>query len=199
RVHHPEAPVDSTAFDRLRRDFLKAPVEKWGAILSSVGAALTYLLLLVLLYLFVDLLVWRGQIPTYAQLTPTKQQEFADEWAARAEADRAEAARRAASDDATAKVLVGGEKVRPPTAEEWEKRWKAGMYLALRERVGQSAADTYLPENPSEAAAEAPRLGILSLVARERNRWTGHVVGWLASWNIWAWRPGTDGSANSTY
>src|SRR5262249_39940075 len=36
-------------------------------------------------------------------------------------------------------------------------------------------------------------------VARERNRWTGHVVGWLASWNIWAWRPGTDGSANLTY
>ena len=29
---------------------MKAPVEKWGAILSSIGAALSYLLLLVLLY-----------------------------------------------------------------------------------------------------------------------------------------------------
>ena len=44
--------MEPDAFTRLRSDFLRAPAQKWGAILSSVGAALTYLLLLILLYLF---------------------------------------------------------------------------------------------------------------------------------------------------
>src|SRR5262249_2020719 len=70
--------------------------------------------------------------------------------------------------------------------------------LGLRDLVGQEAADAYLPEKPP-ATAEQPRLGVLSLVARERNRWSGHFVGWLASWNGWMWRPGADGSANVSY
>src|SRR5262245_2578640 len=54
-----EGAVAATAIDRIRRDFEKTPTEKWGAILCSIGAALCYLLLLVLLYFFVALLVWR--------------------------------------------------------------------------------------------------------------------------------------------
>ena len=41
--------MDTTAIGRLRRDFCRAPAEKWGAIISSIGVALTYLLLLILL------------------------------------------------------------------------------------------------------------------------------------------------------
>src|SRR5262245_30112097 len=157
-----------------------------------------YLFLLVLLYLFVDLLVWRGLVPGSSQLTATKQKEFATEWAGRSEADRAEAVKRVAADKATAEVLVGGEKVRPPTAHEWELRWRAGTYLAPRDLVGQEAADAYVPEKPT-ATVEQPRLGVLSFVTRERNRWSGRFVGWVASWNGWMWRPGADGSANVPY
>jgi ATP-binding cassette subfamily B protein len=191
--------VDSTAFDRLRRNFLKAPVEKWGAIVSSVGAAVTYLLLLLLLYLFVDLLVWRGQVPAYSQLSAARQKEFAAEWAARPEADRAEAVKRMTTFEPLAKRVAADETDPPPTAAEWEKRWHAGIYLALRDRVNPAAADAYLPDRPAEEAAEVPRLGLLSLVARERNRWTGHLVGWLASWNGWTWHPDADGNANVRY
>jgi ABC-type multidrug transport system fused ATPase/permease subunit len=190
--------VDASPYDRLKTDFMRLPAEKWGAVVSSVGAALTYLMLLVLLYLFVDLLVWRGHVPAYAQLTPAKQREFAAEWQARDAGDRGEAVDRLALDKETANVIVGGERVRPPTAPEWEARWQAGVYLALRDRAGQAAADAFLPEERA-ASAEAPRLGVLSLVARERNRWTGSALGWLASWNGWMWRPGEGRSANLTY
>ncbi len=195
--------MDTTAFDRLRKDFIKAHVEKWGAILSSIGAALTYLLLLVLLYLFVDLLVWKGQVPAFAQLTPAKQKEFEEEWAKRPEDQRTEAVKRVAASDSPAKRISGTDVNPAPNPAEWELRWKAGMYLALRDRVGQPAADAFLPERQSSEKIgeneQPPRLGILSLVVRERNRWTGRVAGWFASWNSWTWRPGLDGSANLTY
>lgn len=193
--------MDSSAFNRLCRDFLKAQVEKWGAIVSSIGAAIAYLLLLLLLYLFVDLLVWRGQIPSYAQLIPARQREFADEWAGRPESDRADAVRRLNIPKLMAdRVAAGNELEQPPTAAEWELRWRAGIYLALRDRVSQPAADAYLPETIDQSIpGEPPRLGILSLIARERNRWTGLVVGRLAAWNGWMWRPGADGSANVNY
>ena len=95
--------METTALSRLCRDFSKAQVEKWGAILSSLGAALTYLLLLVLLYFFVDLVVWQGAIPAFAELTPAKQKEFEKEWAARSDSDRADASNRATASVATAK------------------------------------------------------------------------------------------------
>lgn len=200
RALHFEAPVDTSAFDRLYRDFLKAPVEKWGALISSIGTALTYLVLLLLLYLFVDLLVYRGQIPAFNQLTAARQREFADEWAARTETERVEAAQRLSTFEPLVKrVAADGQLQPPPTATEWELRWRAGISLALRDRVGPEAAAAYLPTNPVGEREEPPRLGILSLVARERNRWTGQLVGWIASWNGWMWRPGQSGSANLTY
>jgi ATP-binding cassette, subfamily B, bacterial len=90
----------------------------------------------------------------------------------------------------------------PPTAEDWEWRWRAGAYLALRDRVGQAAADDYLPESAAGEHTDwehQPRLGILSLAVRERNRWTGKVVGGFAAWNRWTWEPGRASSPNSSY
>ena len=168
--------MDTSAYDRLKKDFTRVPAEKWGAILSSIGAAVAYLLLLVLLYLFVDLLVWRGHVPTYAQLSAARQRDFASEWQARPEADRRDAIKRVTGDKELENILVGGEKVRPPTAAEWELRWQAGVYLALRERAGEAPADAYLPEERTGNADSPPQLGVLSLVARERNRWTGQTL-----------------------
>jgi ATP-binding cassette, subfamily B, bacterial len=188
--------VDTTAFSRIRLDFLKAPVEIWGAIVSSVGVALSYLFLLVLLYLFVDLLTWQGRIPEFVQLNPTKQKEFAAEWAKRDENDRLNAVKRLTASEPQAIRVANPEASPPPSPEEWELRWRSGVYLSLRDRVGQGAAEAFLSE---KIAGEPPRFGILSLIVRERNRWTGHMLGWLASWNGWTWRPGPDGNANLIY
>lgn len=221
--------MDTTALDRLRADFVKAPSARWGATISSIGASVTYVLLLLLLYLFVDLLVWRGEIPTYAQLTPAQKVEFAKEWADRPEDHRKEAVARLGWPDARAKRLATANddelkklaKVKEEEhlfADEWEARWEAGVYLSLRDRVNPRAADTYLPspaerqarwdhavaraKESDEAAPDPdarPHYGLLSLVVRERNRWTAPLIGKLAALNSWTWVPGADGSANVTY
>ena len=197
--------MDITAFKRIRQDFLRTPVEKWGAIVSSVAVAACYLVLLVFLYLFVDLVVWQGRVPEFAQLNPSRQKEFASEWANRDEVERAIAVKRLASHETQAKRLIDSDVTPPPTPEEWELRWRAGLYLALRERVSTTAANTFLPDltgeakRPGEIAGEPPRYGVLSLFVRERKRWTGHLLGWVASWNPWMWRPGEDDSSNLTY
>ncbi|MBA4186587.1 MAG: hypothetical protein C0467_01075 [Planctomycetaceae bacterium] len=191
--------MDSSALNQLKTDFLKARAERGIAILCSVGVALAYLLLLVLLYLFVDLLVTRGSIPAYSQLTPTKQKEFAEEWDKRSEAERSEAVKRVTSWDTQVKVLIGGDKTPAPTAYEWELRWRAGVYLALKERVSPAAADAYLPEKPLASSEDIPRLGVLGLVVRERNQWTGRLLGPIASLNSWMWRPNSNNDANTKY
>jgi ABC-type multidrug transport system fused ATPase/permease subunit len=215
--------VANTALERVRTDFVKAPTARWGAIVSSVFAAVTYFLLLLLLYLFVDLLVWRGEIPTYGQFSAERKRAFADEWEKRSETDRREAVARLGLSDARARRIetandeeLKEKKLTKSKADEhlfedeWEARWRAGVYLALKDRVNQSAADTYMPQAPVERAKEAvtpeppspdvrPQYGLLSLVVRERNRWTAPLLGKLAALNSWAWVPNSDGTANGTY
>ena len=194
--------MDSTAFQRIRHDFLKSRVESVGAALGSLGSAISYALLLILLYLFVDLLASKGEIPAYSQLSPAQQREFADEWSSRSEADRVEAIKPFGLSDAHSKRVAGADVSPPPTSMEWELRWRAGVALALHDRVGAASAETYLPTTPAELGAEPQhrlRLGVLSLVVRERNRWTGRLVGGLASWNGWMWKPNSEGTANPTY
>jgi ABC-type multidrug transport system fused ATPase/permease subunit len=210
--------VDTTALQRLRADFVKSPSARWGAIVSSVGSAVTYFLLLLLLYLFVDLLVWRGEVPAYAHLSAARKREFADEWERRAPEERREAvarlgwpgprAARLAATDEELKALATSPRDEHLFADEWEARWRAGVYLALRDRVNQAAADAFLLPPGSEpngraeeptGSEERPRYGLLSLVVRERNRWVGPLLGRLAAWNAWSWAPGPAGSANVNY
>jgi ATP-binding cassette subfamily B protein len=200
--------VDRSAFTRLRRLFLKTPTEQWGVGLSAVGVAVCHVILIVLLYLYVDLITYRGQIPELWQLNAARQKEFADDWARAGETDRFAAVQRLTSAEPQMSRLVSADAPIPPlTPAEAELRWQAGVYLILRERVSQSAADAHLPPDALGGGGSS-QAGVLSLVVRERHRWTGHLVGWLASWNPWMWRPevksttlgGADGgNPNLTY
>ena len=190
--------MNTNALRRLQSDFVKAPTARWGAILSSLGASVTYVVLLLLLYLFVDLLTWRGEIPTYAELSSAQKVEFANEWERRSPEDREEAAKRhawptdrtqrlAAANPDELKKWAKNKEEEHPYAEEWEARWQAGVYLALRDHVNQRAADAYLPAGapkPIESNATSdsrPRYGLLSLVVRERNRWIAPTLGKIAA------------------
>jgi len=168
-------------------------------VIAAVGSALAFLLLLIVLYFFVDLLVWQGRIPRFESLTAAKQRVFETEWTARSESDRLDAAARACATAAQVRRVAATEPSPAPTREEWERRWRAGVYLTLRDRVGPDAATAYLPDRIGEADELAPELGILSLAVRDRSAWTGRAAAWLASWNNWMWRPGAAGSANSTF
>ena len=52
----------------------------WASHLAAVGSGLVVVLLLVILWLFVDLMVYRGRLPSYDELTPAERQRFVLEW-----------------------------------------------------------------------------------------------------------------------
>ncbi len=191
--------METAEFDRLKSDFLRTRFERWAAIICSIVVALSYLLLLVLLYLFVDLLVSRGMVGQYSQLNPARQSAFAAEWERRSEAERTEAIQRLTDNADIVKRLAAGKPEPAPTMGEWEQRWRAGIYLSLRECVNPEAAETFLPNGSTLADDQAQRVGVLALVARERNRWPGKIVGWVASWNSWMWRTTGPDGANVRY
>jgi ATP-binding cassette subfamily B protein len=53
---------------------------KWTALAAASGTGVVYVALLVVLWLFTDLLVYRGRLPTYHSLTPVQQTRFHREW-----------------------------------------------------------------------------------------------------------------------
>jgi ATP-binding cassette, subfamily B, bacterial len=170
------------------------PAAKWGAILTSAGAAICLVSLFPVLFLFVDLLDWRGRVPVYASLPPARQAAFHDEWAT------------LSTDAGVADTLARVRSKNPPAgqggATDWELRCQAVTYTTLDRKVNRDAAEAYLPLTTAEGTGPSEpnrELGVLGTVVRERNRWTGSVLGWLAGWNPWSWRPGASGSANVPY
>ena len=55
-------------------------VAKWTAHAAAAGTGIVYVALLVVLWLFTDLLVYRGRLPTSHSLTPLQQNHFYNEW-----------------------------------------------------------------------------------------------------------------------
>src|SRR6516162_2846887 len=55
-------------------------VAKWLAHAAAVGTGFVYGALLVVLWLFTDLMVYRGRLPTFHSLTPYQQTRFFIEW-----------------------------------------------------------------------------------------------------------------------
>lgn len=72
--------MDRAGFARARTFLNYHPVAKWSALAAAVGTAVLYVALLLLLALFVDLIVDRGDLPAYASLTTQDQRSFARNW-----------------------------------------------------------------------------------------------------------------------
>lgn len=165
------------------------PRVKWSAIINSVIASVCLALMFPLFYLFIDLLAYQGIVPNYSSLPGSVQQRFREEWIGTL----------SNQPDVQEQLQL----IRPtPIATaitpvtEWEARWHATNAVFLARRVGQDAASLYLPADRSTPRDD---LGLLSLVIRERNHWTGQVLAWVASWNKWTWKPIINESANGLY
>src|SRR5262249_5932816 len=72
--------VERKAFTRAWRFLGYKPVAKWSALAASVVTAICYVALLLVLSLFADLLVNRGQIPNYRALSPKDREAFLNAW-----------------------------------------------------------------------------------------------------------------------
>src|SRR5262245_21582683 len=68
------------AFARARTFLEYHPVAKWSALVAAVLAGVLYVVLLMLLGLFADLAVNRGDIPAYQHLPPQQRATFRDQW-----------------------------------------------------------------------------------------------------------------------
>lgn len=195
--------ADADAMDRLRRDFIKSPRDRWATIIFALSSSVLIILLLFLLYLFVDLLVWQGVIPSFVSLPSAQQTAFETEWTSRwPEEQRLEGVKALGLTGPGAERVAGNvDRERPPTLAEWEIKWQTNVYLWLNKRVNSEAADVYRRRilAQGEDAATPPKFGLLSLVIRERQRWPGPILGWLASWNSWTWHPGSQRDANPRY
>src|SRR5262249_44745134 len=75
-----EVAVERNAFARARAFLDYRPAAKWLAILGSIASAILYVLLLIVLALFADLLINRGRIANFAQLSAAEQEDFFNRW-----------------------------------------------------------------------------------------------------------------------
>src|SRR2546423_617668 len=73
--------MERSAFARARTFLNYHPVAKWSALAAAVGTAVLFVVLLLLLSLFVELIVDRGDIPAYMSLSPRDQERFDAKWA----------------------------------------------------------------------------------------------------------------------
>ena len=166
---------------------------RWAAVAASVLASVLLVLLVPLLYLFVDLLVWQGRIPDYDGLPAHRQAAFRAEW------DNT-----LATDSGVTETAATLARLSRSPDPDWSGRYRAATHVRLRDSVSAEAAELYLPVGQvgPTTLAVAPGsqpLGLLSLAARERSRLPGDLVRGLARVMPWTWRPNPAGTANPAY
>lgn len=177
--------METNAFLRARKYLDYAAPAKWIAILAGAFTSIFYVLLLLLLALFFDLLVTRGRIPTFADLSPKEQREFASRWTDLPEENRRDAiVHLGVTAPKVVELYANGDL--PPvlelgSKEDWddwkakrnpgpsplvdavsdqEIRWRAYVWNHLKEKVGVEAANLYQPEGGSDESSPLFTLGM---------------------------------------
>jgi len=194
--------VDRSAFSRAWDYVGYARTNKWLAMLAAAFSGASYILLLLLLVLFVDLLVSRGQIPTYASLTETQRNRFREEWNNLTPEQRMQAIVALPIPEAQRQALSG------PVDKETNTqsvRWKAFVGWLLNHRCGEKAAQAYrdraITDDWLNGAANPPpvQLGALSLVVRAHGSLLEPLIGSFVRYNPWMWEPTDARSPNRSY
>src|SRR5207237_506540 len=140
-----EVVMESSPFSRVRSLLKYARPAQWTAILTGVTTALLYAALILLLALFVDLLVTRGRIPNFAQLSVAEQRAVLSEWSALPEPERARALQHVGFGENEASGAAGEGPVPDPVT-------RARVYQDL---MGGAGVD--FPPVPGAATPEAVR------------------------------------------
>jgi len=162
---------------------------KWTAHAAAAGTGVVYVALLVVLWLFTDLLVYRGQLPAYHSLTPLQQKRFYSEWNA---LDIAERQRRLQAlgylDEERIQHLAELTLENPDLSNETVRSelrtiWYAQVRHILLDKLGPDL----LPERDDYNA----NVGIVSLLVRAQaeGRIITPVVAALAKWVPWTRNP----------
>lgn len=163
---------------------------KWLAHLAAVGTGVALVGVLCILWLFVDLMVWRGRVPALRELSPRQHAWFEGRWESADREQRTTLLQRGGYPAAEAARLAALPFAELPAADR-EALWEERVYLILFDRVGPDAVErVFLPVEGTRSGfvLDAGNHGVLSLVVREvaaDRLWT--PIPWLASWNRWMW------------
>ena len=204
--------MERAPFARARRFLNYHPFARYSALLAAFATGILYVALLIVLGLYVDLMVNRGEIPSFGNMLQRDQILFQrqielpednDQRTARLAQFRQEAADLGVQDP---KVIA---LVTTPTPDKLSVRdqelrkellWYAELVPFLDDRVGPEAADLLRQQLrqgiqtfgiESVFKRDQENYGALSLVVRTRHRWIqGPVIQTLAAWNPWMWAYG---------
>lgn len=116
--------MERTAFARARAFLNYANRARWAAIVAGIATGVFYVLLVLLLALFVDLLVSRGRVPNFAQLGVPEQERLLETWKALPEEARAQAVRQVGYGEFDAKTSA-------PISTRAEDRQRYAEWVAL--------------------------------------------------------------------
>jgi ATP-binding cassette, subfamily B, bacterial len=183
------------------------PVAKWLSIVCSIATAVLYVGLIILLGFFIDLIVERGEIPGFHQLSLTEREHFLETVVF---AEQPES-RKAVKDEVIALGFNSADVQhwdRGDPVESWTPRERAVLWWAhvphlVEDRAGPGAAEmvrTKLRASVENRGREVTAnqalgdCGILSLVVRERMIIKARLLGLVALANPWMWQYG-----NTTY
>jgi ATP-binding cassette subfamily B protein len=168
---------------------------KWAALVAGAGTGVVGVALLTVLWLFSDLMVWRGRVPDWEELAPLQQERTEQFWRDSEEEDREQWLQWAGFDAKTVEALAARSFEELDSSQK-EAVWEEIVYYRLAERVGQDAADRVFRPSPttrSGYALDRSNHGILSLVVREQavaRWWTPFPL--VARYNHWMWNAPPD-------
>jgi ATP-binding cassette subfamily B protein len=168
---------------------------KWAAHVAGAGTGVVYVALLTVLLLFTDLMVCRGQVPTFHSLTPLQQTNFYNEWNGLDPEAREARLRDAGFKEDQVRRLRGAVLPDGPGVSQADLRllWRAQVRHILVTRLGADAVPDEVDYNSD--------LGITSLVVRDHadGRLMTPAVAWLARVLPWTRNAGSPGAALPPY
>jgi ATP-binding cassette subfamily B protein len=182
--------------DAERQAFAKAatylnyyPTAKWVSLAAGACAALTYVGLLAVLWLFADLMVSRGRLPDHHDLTEPQREAFENIWDELSPADR-KAHLEAVGDPNAAELAqrsAGDLKpTTPETKDTYDRLWRAELGQILNSQVGEAAFEV---SHLSSADYAEYDHGLLGLIVRSHldGRLLTPVIGTAAAWFPWTY------------
>jgi ATP-binding cassette subfamily B protein len=154
-----EREVERKAFARAWSYLNYNATAKWSALLAAVGIGVLSVALLVLLWLFADLMVHGGNIPSVRDLSVAQQQRFQAFWHGLSDEDKAtDLEEVGVPKGAGAKLAAdAAENFAALAPEQQSLVWRSYLSHMLRERVGGVAGALVLPtfrELPAEQQEE---------------------------------------------
>ncbi len=202
--------MPSSAFVRSQQFLRYHRYGYWLSLASSILSSILFVALIMLLGLFIDLLVDRGNIGSYYQLPRNERYEFVLGISLPEDREARETQIRKIHEELKVlgidTKLVARWEAREPI-ENWSREepgilWVAALPLFLESRVSAGAAEKIredIRDSIINHGLEATIYlglddgGLLSMVIRSRHGFRGAASAWIARWNAWTWVHGDVG------